>query len=120
MVSDLAEKFRAVDGGLRLVVRFASTDWELEYIREDLESTYSAEDFEETYREHMASQVSAENMSEVIVGGDFAGKMFMFEDIVVFQFPSSRYEGLFVSYDWRDSFPTNDVFRAADSLPEHE
>lgn len=114
------EKFRGVDSGLRIIVTFASTDWETEYIRDDLDGTYTEEDFEETYREHVASQVASENLSDTVVGGDFVGEMLLFEDIVVFQFPSSRYEGIFVSYDWTESFPTNAVFEAAEELADIE
>lgn len=118
MTSNVVEKFRGVDDSLRIIVTFANTDWEIEYIRDDLEETYTAEDFEQTYRQHIASQVSSENLSDVIVGGNFVGEMLLFEEIVVFQFPSSRYEGIFVSYDWTESFPTNDVFGAAEDLPD--
>ncbi|WP_336325679.1 hypothetical protein [Halovenus sp. HT40] len=120
MTSGFVETFREIDSGLRIIVTFANTDWEIEYIRDDLEETYTEEEFEKTYREHLASQLASENLSAVIEGGEFVGEMFLFEDIVVFQFPSSRYEGMFVSYDWTESFPTNDVFAAADELPTIE
>jgi hypothetical protein len=119
-MEDLVQAFAEIDDGLRVIVTMKRTSWEIEYIRDDVDDTYAASDFERTYRSHMANQVSSDDLSQVIEGGGFVGQLYMFEDLVVFQFPASRYEGFFVSYDWRDSFPIQAVFDAAKQLPSIE
>lgn len=116
-MEDLIRAFREIDDGLRLVVALKSKSWAIEYRRDDLVDEYSAADFEKTYRSHMANQVSSTDMSRVIKGGAFRGQLYLFEGVIVFQFPTSRYEGLYVSYDWYDGFPIQTVFDTATSVP---
>lgn len=65
----------------------------------------------------MANQVSSADFSRVGPLGDLIGQMYYLDEVVVFQFPSSRYEGLFVSYDQMPSFPFTDAFETAEGLP---
>lgn len=116
-MTNIIEPFRAIDNGLRLIVALTNTSWNLEYQRDDLVEEYAAEDFEETYRSHMANQVSSDDLSNVIKGGGFRGQLYLFEDIIVFQFPTSRYEGFYVSYDWHVGFPIQTVFDTANKIP---
>lgn len=113
---DFVQTFQAIDADLRLIVSLTATSWEIEYLRDSLEGEYTEADFERTYRDHLATQVAADDLSQVIKGGDFIGQQYVFEDVIVFQFPTSRYEGFYVSYDWTDPFPMSDVLRAAEEV----
>jgi hypothetical protein len=64
----------------------------------------------------MANQVSSADFSEVGPIGDIIGQMYYLDEVVVFQFPSSRYEGIFLSFDQNNPFPVNDVFDVAEEL----
>lgn len=117
MVTDLVEEFERIDGELRIVVTLNATSWEIDYIRDSLRDEYEDGDFERAYRNLMANQVSSEDFSHVGDFGEFVGEVYFFGKIVVFQFPSARYEGMFVSYDWDDSFPVKDVIELAEEIP---
>jgi hypothetical protein len=110
------QTFQAIDADLRVIVSLTATSWEIEYLRDSLEGEYTEADFERTYRDHLATQVAADDLSQVIKGGDFIGQQYVFEDVIVFQFPTSRYEGFYVSYDWTDPFPMSDVLHAAEEV----
>lgn len=112
-MEDFVERFESIDADLRLIVSLTATSWNVEYMRDSLEGRYTDADFERTYRDHLANQVAADNLGQVIDGGDLVAQQYLFEDIIVFQFPTSRYEGFFVSYDRREPFPMNDVIEAA-------
>lgn len=116
-MQDIVTEFKGIDADLRVVASLRPNNWEIEYLREDLESVYSGDDFEDAYRSLMANQVSAADFSQVGPMGDLVGQMYYLDEVVVFQFPSSRYEGIFVSYDQMSSFPFTEAFDAADRLP---
>lgn len=113
----LVDAFRAVDGDLRLVAMLDSTDWHMEYLRDDLEGTYTADDLDRAYQNLLANQVSSDDFSRVHQTGNLVGQLYYFEKTLSFQFPASRYEGVFVSYDQAEDFPVLEVFEAAQSLP---
>lgn len=112
-MSGLVEAFRGVDADLRIVASLRSTEWEMEFVRADLEGTYDDTDLENAYRSLMAAQVSVDDFGKVGSFGAFEAHQYYFGDIVVFQFPSSRYEAVFVSYDREDPFPVHDVLETA-------
>jgi hypothetical protein len=116
-MEELVGEFREVDSGLRLVVALKSTSWDIQYIRDDLQEQYTDEDFDRTYRSHMANQVSSDDLSHIIQGGRLKGQVYLLEDVIVFQFPSSRYEGFYISYDWTESFPIKRVIDIATEIP---
>lgn len=119
-MSDLVEAFRAVDADLRIVATLRSTSWEIGWVRDGLEDTYDESDLEDAYRSLMAAQVSVDDFSKVGSFGEFLAQQYFFEEIVVFQFPSSRYEGVFVSDDREDPFPVLDVIETRADVPPLE
>lgn len=116
-MAELEKAFRRVDAELRLIVALKSTDWEIKYIANDLEDTYEKRDFEASYRNLMANQVSSDNLRRVVEAGDLTGQVYIFDRVIVFHFPSSRYEGVFASYDRGDDVPIAEVIETAENVP---
>ena len=109
-MADVVEELRSVDGGrLRVVALLGSIDYEVLFMREDLQDAYSGEDLDHAYRSITASRLSASDFSRVGELGDLDCQLFVFEAVVVFIVPSSRYEGLFVSLDREKPFPLLEI-----------
>lgn len=116
-MSDLVEAFRRVDADLRILATLRPTSWEVEWTRADLAGAYDESDLEDAYRSLMAAQVSVDDFGKVGSFGAFLAQQYFFEEIVVFQFPSSRYEAVFASYDREDPFPVQEVLETRDEVP---
>ncbi|TKX56597.1 hypothetical protein EXE44_13910 [Halorubrum sp. SS7] len=113
-MSDLVESLRAVDGAeARVIAHLGSLDFTIEYVRDDLASLYSDQDLESAYRLIMANQVSSDDFKQLIDESIEAQTLF-FENVVVFVFPSARYEAVFASFDRTEPFPVLDIIDAAD------
>jgi len=98
------DRMEQVSGGrLRMVVRLESVDFELEYVRDDLEGKFSDERLEKAYQAVMANMVSTQDFTRFADGRGLESEIYVLERKIVFVFPSSRYEGLFVSFDRDDS-----------------
>jgi len=115
-MEETVRAFQDVAADLRLVMTMSHTDWDLKYIRDNLESVYSESDLEETYREHMGAQIATENIGNIIETDEFHAQAYLFDNILVFQFPRTRYECLLATYDWDQSFPIKDVAAAAEEV----
>ncbi|AUG48636.1 hypothetical protein BVU17_14295 [Haloarcula taiwanensis] len=96
----------------RVVADLHSTTFEIEYIRDDVAGRYSDRDLDKAYKLIMAHTVTGDDFKSLIGEGRFNAQTLFFEDIIVFFFPSKRYEGVFASFDYDDSFPVNDLVRA--------
>lgn len=116
-MSDLVEAFRSVDADLRILATLRPTSWQVEWTRADLQGTYDESDLEDAYRSLMAAQVSVDDFGKVGSFGEFRAQQYVFEEIVVFQFPSSRYEAVFASYDREDPFPVQEVLETRADVP---
>jgi hypothetical protein len=112
-MSDLAERLRAVDGAeARVIAHLGSLDFTVEYVRDDLASRYTDQDLESAYRLIMANQVTGDDFKELI-DESFEAQTLFFENVVVFVFPSARYEAVFASFDRTEPFPVLDLIEAA-------
>jgi hypothetical protein len=107
------DAFREVDAALRTVVTLGKTTWETTYMRDDVASAYSEADLDAAYRELMATQTSSDDFNRLIEFGDLEAQIYLFGEIVAFQFPASRYESIYVSYDREEPFPFFAVVDAA-------
>lgn len=111
-MSRLVESFRALDGvRVRVVATLETLDYELEYVRPDLE--YTAATLDGAYRDLMANRLSADAFGKEVGLGGLDAQTFLFEESVVFLFPSSRYEAVFVSFDRTRPFPFFEVVDVA-------
>lgn len=116
-MSSLAEKFRNVEGAqLRVAATLDSLDYEMEFVREDLEGTYSSGDLDYAYNTIVANRLSANEFSQIGEFGALDCQLLIFERIIVFLFPSSRYGGLFVSFDREEPFPFLDIVETASDI----
>lgn len=114
----LTDAFASIDGAEpRVVATLEALDFRIEFMRDDLEETYSEADLERVYRSVMANQVSADDVRKIGGFGDLECQVFLFEEVVAFLFPSSRYESVFVSFDRERPFPLLDVVGTASDVP---
>ncbi|EMA34270.1 hypothetical protein [Haloarcula japonica] len=95
----------------RVVADLHSTTFEIKYVREDVAGRYSDRDFDEAYKLIMANTVTGDEFKSLIGEGQFNAQTLFFDDIVVFFFPSQRYEGVFASFDYDGSFPVNELVK---------
>jgi len=93
----------------RVVADLQSTTFEIQYIRDDVAGRYSDNDFDEAYQLIMAHTVTGDDFKALIGEGRFNAQTLFFEDIVVFFFPSQRYEGVFASFDYDGDLPVNEL-----------
>lgn len=113
-MSDLVETFNNIEGvNLRALATIESLDYEIEFIRDDLEGRYEDRDLEEAHRNLIANQISADDFKEAINGSELDCQLFLYEESIVFIFPSSRYESVFVSYDRENPFPFLEIVNRA-------
>lgn len=99
-----------VDGAdLRVVAQLESLDYEVQYVRDDLTGTYDQPDLDQAYQAMMANQVSVDDFADVGTFGDLDCQVLLFDDVIVFLFPSSRYDGVFASFDRTQPFPLLEV-----------
>lgn len=117
-MSDLDDVFRDIEGAeLRVVATLGSLDYEVEFIRDDIERLYDGTDFDRAHRDLVANQVSADDFKRAVEIGDLDCQLLLYEESVVFLFPSSRYEGIFASFDRQKPFPLLEVVDRASSIP---
>ncbi|MDS0298130.1 hypothetical protein NDI76_05200 [Halogeometricum sp. S1BR25-6] len=102
----------------RVVADLRSVDWQIEYIRDDVERIYSDEDLDDAYKLIMANHVSGDDFKTLIGKRRFDAQTLFFEDVVVFFFPSDRYEGVFASFDYDGEFPVNELVRRVSEVSE--
>ncbi|WP_336133492.1 hypothetical protein [Natronomonas amylolytica] len=104
------EAFEAFgDDELRMVSTHDATNYELQYVREDLRDAFTGEELDTAHRNLVANQVSSEDFSQAVDHGRLESQQFFFEDVLAFIFPASRYDGVLVSYDREGSIPVADV-----------
>jgi len=114
-MTTLVGALRGVEGAsLRTVAALESLDYEMRFVRDDLADAYDQEDLDRAYQSMMANQVSTDDFSRAIETGDIEAQLYFFEKVVVFLFPSSRYDGVFCSFDRTDPFPVQQVIDAAE------
>lgn len=97
-----------------MIARLESVDFELEYVRDDLEGEFSEETLEKAYQTVMGNLISSHDFTQIADGKGLESEVYVLETKIVCVFPSSRYEGYFVSFDRSDSLSIlaiNDVAR---------
>jgi hypothetical protein len=108
-ISDTIQNFEEYTP--RVVADLQSLTWEIEFIRDDVEGSYSEADLDEAYKLIMANHVTGDDFKTLIGEGRFNAQTLFFDDIVGFIFPSKRYEGIFASFDYDESFPVNELVK---------
>jgi hypothetical protein len=117
-MSDLVAMFREIeDAEVRVVATLGSLDYEIEFIRDDIEQLYSEAELDRAHKDLVANQVSADDFKQAVEIGDLDCQLFLYEETVVFLFPSSRYEGVFASFDRQKPFPLLEVAESASTIP---
>jgi hypothetical protein len=93
----------------RVVADLDSLDFEIRYMRDDVQSRYSDADLDEAYQLIMAAQVSGDDFKQLIGETQYNAQSLIFETIIVFIFPSDRYQAVFASFDYTDDFPVTQL-----------
>jgi hypothetical protein len=116
-MDDLVETLQQIDDvSLRVAAVLESLDYEIVFMRDDLADEYSRENLDQAYQSMMANQVASHDFSRATSLGSLDSQLFVFENVIVFLFPSSRYSGVFASYDRTESFPIQNVIDTVTDL----
>lgn len=89
----------------RVVADLDSVDFEIKFMRDDVEDQYSTADLDEAYHLVMANQVSSDDFKQLIGEAQFSAQSLIFDTVIVFIFPSDRYQAVFASFDYEGDFP---------------
>lgn len=117
-MSDLVEAFQDIEEAqLRVVATIDSRNYEIEFIRDDLLEAYSRADFKEAYRDLIANQISADDFRQTVGFSDLNCQLFLFDETAAFLFPSSRYDSVFISFDYEHPFPLRIIVNTASTIP---
>jgi hypothetical protein len=109
-VSEISESIQRFEEYTpRVVADLQNVTFEIRHIREDVAGRYSDGDLEDAYRLVMANQVSGEEFNQIIGEGRFDAQTLFFDTIIVFLFPSERYQGVFASFDYSEEFPVTEL-----------
>ena len=88
----------------------------MEFIRDDLADTYSRADFEDAYMNIIANQISADDFGHAVGFTNLQCQSFIFDEVIVFLFPSSRYDGVLATFDHEPPFPFHIVMDTANTI----
>lgn len=109
-MSTIADAVQDFEGQTpRVVADLKNVTWEIEFIRDDVAGSYSQAELDEAYQLIMANHVTGDDFKQLIGEGRFNAQTLFFENIIVFFFPSKRYEGVFASFDYDDGFPVKEL-----------
>ena len=112
-MSTIADAILAFDGPEpRVVADLRSVSFELEHVREDLEGQYSDVDLDEAYQLVMSNQITGDDFKHLVGRSEYRAQTLFFDDLAVFLFPSDRYDAVFASFDYDESFPVNGLVSA--------
>ncbi|MDS0474058.1 hypothetical protein [Natrinema sp. 1APR25-10V2] len=115
---DLIEAFQDIEEAqVRVVATIDSRKYEIEFIRDDLIEAYSREDFEDAYKDLIANQISADDFRQTVGFSDLNCQLFLFDETAAFLFPSSRYDSIFISFDYEYPFPLRTIVNTASTIP---
>lgn len=118
-MSEVAESIQDFeDATPRVVADLENVNFEIRYMRDDVKGRYADTDLEEAYQLIMANQVSGDDFKEIIGEGQFKAQSLFFEDIVVFIFPSDRYQAVFASFDYVDDFPVRQLVQQVSEIDQ--
>jgi hypothetical protein len=109
-MSKTAEAIQEFEGTTpRVVADLESVGFEIKHMREDVKGQYSHTDLDEAYKLIMANQVSADDFKQLIGEAQYRAQSLFFESVIVFVFPSERYQGVFASFDYKENFPVSQL-----------
>ena len=112
-MSPIADTILAFDGATpRVVADLQSVSFEVKYVRADVEDRYSDADLDEAYQLVMSNQITGDDFKRLVGRSQYAAQTLFFDDLVVFLFPSDRYDAVFASFDYDESFPVNALVSA--------
>jgi len=105
-MSDIAEAILNFEESTpRVVADLGSSSFEIRHIRDDVKERYSDTEFNEAYKLIMANQVTSDDFKQLIEEARYKAQSLIFESVIVFVFPSDRYQAVFASFDYQEDFP---------------
>jgi len=57
----------------------------------------------------MANQVTGDDFKQLVGEDQYNAQALFFDSIIVFLFPSDRYQGVFASFDYDENFPVSEL-----------
>jgi hypothetical protein len=114
-MSTIADAILAFDGPEpRVVADLESVSFEIAYVRDDVEGRYSDADLDEAYQLVMSNQITGDDFKNLVGRSEYQAQTLFFDDLVVFLFPSDRYDAVFASFDYDGGFPVTELVSAVD------
>lgn len=117
-IADAIQDFE--DATPRVVADLDSLDFEIRYMRDDVESQYSNADLDEAYQLIMATQISSDDFKRLVGETEYEAQSLIFDSIVVFIFPSDRYQAVFASFDYSEEFPVAQLVQRISDISSGE
>ncbi|GAA0533625.1 hypothetical protein ABNG02_09365 [Halorubrum ejinorense] len=112
-MSTISEAIVAFDGATpRVVADLRSVAFEIEHVRDDVEDRYSNADLEKAYQLVMSNQITGDEFKNLVGRTQYRAQTLFFDDLVVFLFPSDRYDAVFASFDYDEAFPVTELVSA--------
>ncbi|QAU11820.1 hypothetical protein EKH57_03090 [Halorubrum sp. BOL3-1] len=109
-MSTISEAMVDFDGPMpRVVADLRSVSFDVEFVRDDIEGQYSESDLDEAYQLVMSNQITGDDFRELIGENRYHAQTLFFDDVLVFLFPSDRYDAVFASFDYDDDFPVSEL-----------
>ncbi|WP_256390698.1 hypothetical protein [Natronoarchaeum rubrum] len=116
MVEEFSDELQSMAGeDLRAVATFGKLDYDVAFIRDDVRERYSRERLDELYRNLVSDGIANDEIGQQMAVGEQQARIKVFENVIVLVFPSSRYEGVFVSIDRDPDVPILDIIDLADA-----
>lgn len=116
MIQKIVADLQSVaEDSLRIVASIDSLDYEIEYIRDDLEGGLSDDQFNKIYQSIVVEGLAGRDIGTVAGVGNQEAQIVLYEDVVLFIFPTEKYESVMVSTDRDGSTPIADVVETASS-----
>lgn len=116
-MSKTAEAIQNFEGGTpRVVADLQTVDFEIKYMRNDVKSLYTDVELDEAYKLIMGNLITSDDFKSLIGEEKCRAQTLFFDDVLVFIFPSERYQAVFASFDFDEDFPVNQLVQQVSEI----
>jgi len=120
-MSDISEAIQDFEEKTpRVVADLQNVDFEIKYMREDVKPLYTDVELTEAYHLIMGTLVTGDEFKSLIGEQTCSAQTLFFDEVVVFLFPSERYQAVFASFDYDEDFPANQLVQTVSEMTSPE
>ncbi|QZP37755.1 hypothetical protein [Halobaculum magnesiiphilum] len=118
-MSTVSEAIQDFEGATpRVIADLESLDFEIRYMRDDVEDLYTDVELDEAYKLLMGQLVGSDDFKSLIGEQECRLQTLFYENVVVFIFPSDRYEAVLATFDYDGDFPVNQLLQQVSEVTE--